>query len=379
MDDLVQALYSANEPHIPVLLKDQATQEQFEWFYDPFLRPYNPMEKTQDTRGGPIFAVEIPFLGDKMYFHYRPHPPIPVPLAAINDNNTLTIYVPAENHTLPEVQARFDAIIHNIEANLEAQRNTLRDWPMRFREAVINAASIRLNRLKQAASISAGLTFQLKPRPNAPDITVPLVRAKLRPAPINLHMPEEQQRAIAEESYNHILSIVENMGRVFEYSPKSFENIGEEAIRFHFLVQLNSQYEGLASGETFNFRGKTDIVIREGNTNLFIAECKIWSGASAFTDAIDQLQKYITWRDTKTAIILFNRNKGFSNVIAEAQRALAAHPQYKSGPTVVNPTRFRYTFTNISDPAKDYALTLLAFDIPAPDWQIEGFQTVMPS
>jgi hypothetical protein len=36
----------------------------------------------------------------------------------------------------------------------------------------------------------------------------------------------------------------------------------EEDLRQHFLVQLNGQYEGQATGETFNFQGKTDILIR---------------------------------------------------------------------------------------------------------------------
>jgi hypothetical protein len=40
------------------------------------------------------------------------------------------------------------------------------------------------------------------------------------------------------------------------------------------LVQLNGQYEGQATGETFNFQGKTDILIRVDGQNIFVAECK---------------------------------------------------------------------------------------------------------
>jgi len=86
------------------------------------------------------------------------------------------------------------------------------------------------------------------------------------------------------------------------------------------------------TGETFNGEGKSDIIIRQGGANVFIAECKIWEGVTAFTAAIDQLQRYVTWRDTKTALIIFNRNKGFSDVIQKAQEAVRAHPQYKSRP-----------------------------------------------
>jgi hypothetical protein len=43
-------------------------------------------------------------------------------------------------------------------------------------------------------------------------------------------------------------------------------------------VQLNGQYQGQATGETFNHVGKTDILIRHENKNVFVAECKFWGG-----------------------------------------------------------------------------------------------------
>ena len=99
------------------------------------------------------------------------------------------------------------------------------------------------------------------------------------------------------------------MSFVMERSPKVFSKASEEVIRDHYLVQLNGQYEGSATGETFNGAGKSDILIREGNANLFIAECKVWHGQAHFVQAISQLFSYLTWRDTKSAIIVFNRNQ----------------------------------------------------------------------
>ena len=94
-----------------------------------------------------------------------------------------------------------------------------------------------------------------------------------------------------------------------EQSPEAFKKMGEEDIRTHFLVQLNGQYEGLATGETFNYEGKTDILIKYQGRNLFIAECKFWRGEEEFIKTIDQLLGYLSWRDVKTAIVIFNRNK----------------------------------------------------------------------
>jgi hypothetical protein len=57
----------------------------------------------------------------------------------------------------------------------------------------------------------------------------------------------------------------------------------------HCLVQLNGQDEGKAIGETFNFQGKTDILIRDGDKNVVVSQCKCWKGEKQFIETIDQL------------------------------------------------------------------------------------------
>ena len=71
---------------------------------------------------------------------------------------------------------------------------------------------------------------------------------------------------------------MKNMVQVMELSPHAFLDMGEEDLRYHFLVQLNGAFKGQATGETFNFQGKTDILIRVDGRNVFIAECKFWDG-----------------------------------------------------------------------------------------------------
>ena len=95
------------------------------------------------------------------------------------------------------------------------------------------------------------------------------------------------------------------MAFVMERNPQSFATLDEEAIRDHFLVPLNAQFSGEATGETFNHQGKTDILIRHKDNNIFIAECKFWGGEQLLLETIDQLLRYTQWRDTKTAILSF--------------------------------------------------------------------------
>jgi hypothetical protein len=99
--------------------------------------------------------------------------------------------------------------------------------------------------------------------------------------------------------------------------------------------------------------------------NIFIAECKFWRGEMQFTETIDQILSYLTWRDTKAAIILFNRNKDFSPVLAKIKEAMAAHPNRKHGPGVESETRFRYVFGKPSDQSREIILTVMAFDVPS--------------
>jgi hypothetical protein len=369
VDDIVQALYNEHYIHLPVLDRNGAEREEFEFFYAPYLTMIHNIDfKTlTDQRRGTIFALDVPFTGEARYLRTRPTAiALKPPLGFIGENK-VTLYVPKENHSLEGVQGAFDAILDNIDEHLKRSAESLSAWPMNFRGMVINAIDKRINQLKSTAQISAGLTFKPKRRPNAPDLTVLPVRKQIRPEPFNFQLPAEQQFYLAEEIYQHVLSVMQNMSLVMEYSPKAFADLGEEALRFHFLVQLNGQYEGEATGETFNGEGKSDIIIRQGGANVFIAECKIWEGVTAFSAAIDQLQRYVTWRDTKTALVIFNRNKGFSDVVQKAQEAVRAHPQYKSGPLVQGPARFRYVFRNANDPNREYALTLMLFNVPKPD------------
>jgi hypothetical protein len=156
------------------------------------------------------------------------------------------------------------------------------------------------------------------------------------------------------------------MSFVMERNPRVFSTAPEETIRDHYLVQLNGQYEGTATGETFNGAGHTDIIVRDDNANLFVAECKIWHGQKEFGEAIDQLLGYVTWRDTKTALIIFSRNVDTTAVVANAMAALHAHTNYKRDAAMEGETRIRAIFGKPDDPARDIILTVLIVAIPRP-------------
>jgi hypothetical protein len=154
------------------------------------------------------------------------------------------------------------------------------------------------------------------------------------------------------------------MAQVMKRSPSAFNAIDEESLRSHFLVQLNGHYQGQATGETFNYSGKTDILLRVQDRNIFVAECKYWSGAKKLSETLDQLLSYSSWRDTKVALIIFNRRKNFSNVLQEIVPTVQKHPNYKRTIQIAGETRFRFILSHRDDPAREMIVTVLAFDVP---------------
>ncbi len=63
-----------------------------------------------------------------------------------------------------------------------------------------------------------------------------------------------------------------------EEYPNIYRNKNEETIRDYILLILSLNFKVSVMAEAFNRNGKTDILLKYNNENIFIAECKIWHG-----------------------------------------------------------------------------------------------------
>lgn len=214
--------------------------------------------------------------------------------------------------------------------------------------------------------IGAKLPIKLHRRSNAPQTyTTPVVKRKITPTLPSSTGTKQLEPTLEMSEYEHILHIISRMAEVMERSPKAFVKIGEEDLRMHFLVQLNGQYEGQATGETFNLEGDTDILVRDRERIIFIAECKYWGGKEKHKATIDQLLGYLTWRDSKAAIIIFNRNKGFTNMVSQMIEATKEHQSFvRTVEGYKSENGFRCIIRNKNDQDREIILTVMAFDIP---------------
>lgn len=194
---------------------------------------------------------------------------------------------------------------------------------------------------------------------------VPGVRRKVTPTPPPASSaPFAPEPALPTEIYEQILTIPGSMVRVMEQSPEAFSTMGEQDLRTHFLVQLNGQFEGKASGETFRGSGRTDILLVDADKSVFVAECKFWDGRASLHGAIDQLLDYATWRDAKAAILVFNRNADFSQVVEQVARVISDHASTRGPVTRIGDTVFRSALRHRDDSSREIVVTTMVFNVP---------------
>jgi hypothetical protein len=365
-EDLVEQIAPRFRFDIPILDRQNAEVDQREGA----ITVYDQFERGRSfSIVGTIIELTVPFSGDPDFFSIKPSRFTMAPPRAALNNRQIVIRQEGRDLAAERVKAEFNRTLDEIEKYLEWHRHDAEPFNNSLSKLVSDAVEARKAKLLKDQSLVAGLGFNLKARPDAPKTYVaPVTRKKLEfkaPAmPTSSAAPFKPEPVLDDANYRHILSVMENMTLVMERSPTAFAEMGEEAIRQHYLVQLNGQFEGAATGETFNYQGKTDILIREQGKNIFIAECKFWKGEKAYSETIDQILGYLSWRDTKAAIVVFNRNKDFSGVLSSIVEATGKHPHKKRGPEKESETRFRYVFGNPTDHNREIFLTVMAFNIP---------------
>jgi len=369
-DDLLGYIHAKYRLDVPELREDEITVDQQETQVDVSRDPMRFI--TDHSRPYYIPGTEVkyyvPFTGDRdlffcraSTFSYNP------PRGQVTRDQILILSYSVTGHDAAGIKSQFDSDFASVKKHLgwvsrdAAQFNAA--LPGLARELIEK----RRQKLLNDRGLVASLGFPLRERPDASRTYVtPAVRRKIPTRPVVAKTaPFVPEPALGMKEYEHILSIMRGMTTVMERSPKAFRDTNEEGIRQHFLVQLNGIYEGQATGETFNYEGKTDILIRVEGKNVFIAECKLWRGPKSLRDAIDQLLGYTTWRDTKTAIPVFNRTRNFSHVVEQVPEVVQAHPNFKRAMAYDHEAGFRAVLSNRDDANRELILTVLAFDIPS--------------
>lgn len=322
------------------------------------------------TVPGTKLRVAIPFEGDSQLWRLRAstsslggYPDIEVGKGVV----VVTVTFPDDSANAGALKSEVDGYVKSLADAVGYLEKDVAGHNASIESMVPAAIERKRQKALAATNAVAALGIPMRRTDSPPTYTIP---ARRRPSPVARPVVAtdkyEPEPVLDAAEYDHILSVMRGMSLVIERNPASFGTLDEEAIRDHFLLQLNGHYDGGATGETFNASGKTDILIRSGNRNVFIAECKFWRGSKQFGSAIDQLLRYLTWRDSKTALLVFNKTRDSASVRDKMHTAITSRAECKKTLYHDPLGDARYVLVKDSDPGREIALTTQLYDLPGP-------------
>ncbi len=368
-DDLLQALVEEFRLNVPVIKDEelyiaQSGETQVDVSRDPMRLILDRSQSFYIPGNKTVIAV--PFEGDAEFFNVQPQTySLSPPHGEVTRGEILLTFVRTDQNA-DAIKREYQSTVNSIKQYLSSLSQSASQFNNQLEGLVRSHLKARKDRLLADAGMTAAIGLPMKKREGVPTTyAVPVSRRAPKIEEIKIGSAFKPEPTLSAEDYEEIVRIMKNMVQVMELSPHAFQNMGEEDLRSHFLVQLNGAYKGDATGETFNFQGKTDILIRHNGKNVFVTECKFWKGEKALLETIDQLLSYLSWRDTKAAVLVFNRNANFTSVLAKIGETVKTHRRFKRDLGKSDESTFRYIFAQPNDANRETTVTVLAFDIPS--------------
>ena len=368
--DVVEHLVAAHSVMCPRLRRDEAhllpVSEQTQTFQDAW--------GDRVTRRVTQLTLVVPFDGEQIVFSMRASQSfMSPPQGTVVDGELRVTWVGQGpgGADAAGVRANLDAELDKIEQALSWCQNDIDAHNQTIRATTPGLVAERRAKLLRDRELEAALGFPVQRRSDAASYAVPMLRRRIAPAASprprpTLRGPFQPEPMLAEADYEAALGVLRNSRNALERSPSMTERLNEEQIRDLLLVNLNAQFEGKAGGEVFNGEGKTDILIREGDRNIFIGECKIWKGPKTIRDALHQLlDVYLVWRDTKAALLLFIRSGHVTEVMKKSIAEIEAHPNFKRRGRHDSDERVDFVLHASEDPAREIQLAFLPFALGA--------------
>lgn len=327
------------------------------------------------TEKRPVIILTIHYAGDGHLMKFRPatsnsfHPPAQLLQDRIIVD--LIMYDESQGYAkrqIEEFKKQLGFQVINLNDQIKAFTNSLIGI---CKQELINRKLKVSQRLKVAESLGIPIVRNQNVSKflNVPEkqIEIKLVKVKA------LNPSNDPEYHISQEIYKDILQLIHEWGTVMEQHPDTYEGKGEDALRNLFLLFLASHFRKQSvTGETFNKGGKTDILIKEGSQNVFVAECKIWKGDSAFHKAIDQLLRYLTWQDSKACLIMFVPNQDITSIDDRIVELTKTHPRFQSFVEKKANGFYRFVFQISEENKKEVQFAVMLFHFtPCKDLSLE--------
>lgn len=312
-----------------------------------------------------VVTYHLPFHGDATLLRCVPNPRV---------MNTVEVRVSSKPQEIQFDVIDFSNDAGRLKSEIESEVGTIRtqyghvssnlnSWAEAMPSRIQHTVTARRAELSKRAGAIAALGIPVKAKSDYPDtFAVPVTRKPVfAPDPKTATKKPEVHPTLSGSVYEQILRVIFDTGRSMERLPSVYRGKQEEDLRDFLIMQLEPRFEGETTGETFNKGGKTDILVRHHKENVFVAECKFWHGQKQYLDAIGQLQNYLTWRDSKTAILLFVKGKSVQLVLDQLVTVTQSHPSHVEtlSPTQEGWSRFKFALKE--DPHRTFELAVLVF------------------
>jgi hypothetical protein len=319
-------------------------------------------------RRGTRFRFHVPFQGDPGLFRLRPATFTIVSASVSGEELTFDVTQLVPDPAMARRQ--FEDELANIQHMLGVQRGQIDAYHNQLPSSARTLIEERRSKLLADRAAVAAIGYPMRRRDDATTyasssvIRRPKIAATRTRRPPGGTQPFVPEPVLTDEDFERVVEVVRSMTTVMERSPSAFIRSTEETLRDHILVQLNGHFEGKALGEAFNASGKTDILLRDGDRNLLICECKFWKGPKSLTASVDQLMSYLTWRDASGLVIVFNRSTRMSTVLKVIEEGIPKLDLYRRGFTQSSETEFNAVLVRADDPDREVRLKVMVMDVP---------------
>ena len=332
-----------------------------------YFPPYRFSVRQGESYPKPATIYHLPYSGNEALFPYAPSNQLSLGTEVFLHEQCLCFEVISLSGNPEEMKENAEKVISDLKTQLKYLAPELEKFNDRLPSIIKGLFKERKQKILDKHQFIVNLGVPVKKREDLPEtyaIPTPEIQKSVNVEPRVTEVGYKPEPTLPDSEYQDILQTIHDLGKQFERLPEIYSGKDEEALRDHILFFLEPSFEGSATGETFNKNGKTDILIRHENSNVFIAECKFWKGQQSFLDAITQLLEYLTWRDSKSAVIIFVRNKDLSSVLQTAEEVTPNHSNYLGFVDKKEDTWFNYRFHINDDPNREVKLGVLFFHIP---------------
>ncbi len=317
-----------------------------------------------------VVIYHLPYTGNIELLQLRPNPYALMSYDANLDTRQRCVLIEIINYyNDPEkIKQQYNQEVGYLSSNYGNIRNNLQGLNDSLEQSITTLINQRRQQVLQKNNLLASLGVPIKKKDGVAEtfsVPNPKLKDKIIVKPVVYEKDFKPEPALDDNNYRKILKIINDVGKNFERLPSTYKGKSEEDIRDHILLILDPNFElGSASGETFNKIGKTDISLRYDSSVVFIAECKYWKGEKVFIKTIDQLLGYLTWRNSKAAIINFVQNDDFTDVLEKVKTSIKIHSNFLIEQNPIDETWFNYKFHLNGDRNRQLDLAIISFHLP---------------